>query len=291
MMGIRTSWRARVRRAADRVFAWLCAGAALGGVAILLVLLTSIFWSAAPWLDWQFLTSMPSRLAAQAGIQAALAGSLWLIGLTALCAVPLGVGAAIYLEEMAGANRIATWIAINIANLAGVPSIVYGMLGLAVFVRTLGAGRSVLAGALTMTLVILPMVILASREALRAVPRSVRYAAYALGATQWQTIAAHVVPAALPGILTSIILALSRAIGEAAPLIMIGALTYIAFVPMSPLDPFTALPIQIFNWASRPQPDFHGLAAAGIIVLLVVLLSLNALAVSLRMRYEKTHRW
>lgn len=285
------SWRTRRRMLTDQLFRWFCRAAALSGVLLLIVLLTAIALRGVPWLTWEFLTSMPSRMAAHAGIQAALAGSLWLIGLTALIAVPIGVGAAIYLEEMAAPGRISTWIAINIANLAGVPSIVYGMLGLALFVRWCGADRSVLSGALTMTLVILPILILASREALRAVPRSIRYAAYALGATQWQTIAAHVLPAALPGIMTGIILSISRAVGEAAPLIMIGALTYVAFSPMSPLDPFTALPIQIFNWASRPQTDFHDLAAAGILVLLTVLLSLNGLAVSIRSRYEKKTRW
>jgi phosphate transport system permease protein len=180
---------------------------------------------------------------------------------------------------------------VNIANLAGVPSIVYGILGLAVFVRSLGYGRSVLAGALTLSLLILPVIIIAGREALRAVPQSFRHAAYAVGATRWQTIRAHVVPAALPGIMTGMILALSRAIGEAAPLIMLGALTYVPFVPQGPMDAFTALPIQIYAWSDQPQPEFHHLAAAGIIVLLSTLIPMNALAVTVRAWRQRRKAW
>ncbi len=243
------------------------------------------------WLDLQFLSSFPSRFVEKAGIKSALWGSCWLMGLTALFSIPVGVGAAVYLEEFAQPSKLNTFVEINIANLAGVPSIVYGMLGLAIFVRGLGFGRSVLAGAATMSLLILPFIIVASREALRTVPLSIRHAAYALGATPWQTVRGHVLPAALPGILTSIILGLSRAIGETAPLIMIGALTYVAFVPEGPLDAFTALPIQIFNWASRPQAAFHELAAAGIIVLLAALLSMNAVAVFIRYRFARKLKW
>ena len=190
--------------------------------------------------------------------------------------------AAVYLEEYAKPNRVTEFININIANLAGVPSIVYGILGLAIFVRFFALERSVVSGALTMSLLILPVIIIASKEAIKAVPSSLRQAAFAVGATRWQVVRAHVLPAALPGILTGVILAMSRAIGETAPLIMIGALTYVAFVPDGPMDEFTALPIQIFNWTSRPQEEFHELASAGIVVLLGVLLMMNAVAVYIR---------
>ena len=204
-----------------------------------------------------------------------------------LVSIPVSVGAAIYLEEYAKPGRVSTFITINSANLAGVPSIVYGIIGLAIFVRFFGLDRSVLAGAMTMSLLILPVIIIASREAIKAVPSSLRQVAFALGATRWQVTRDHVLPQAMPGILTGVILALSRAIGETAPLIMIGALTYIAFVPEGPMDEFTALPIQIYNWTSRPQEAFHELASAGIIVLLLVLLIMNATAVWIRYRGSK----
>jgi phosphate transport system permease protein len=209
-----------------------------------------------------------------------------MMGLTALFTVPIGVGAAIHLEEYAPKNWLTNIIEINISNLAGVPSIVYGLLGLALFVQWMSLGRTVLAGALTMTLLVLPIVILASREAIRAVPNTYRYAAYALGATRWQVIKGVVLPSAIPGILTGTILAMSRAIGEAAPVIAISALVYLTFIPGHPLDRFTVLPIQIFNWASRPQDDFRGLAAAGILVLLIILLTMNAAAIYLRDRFQ-----
>jgi phosphate transport system permease protein len=261
------------------------------GVVLLAVLLADVAQNGIPWLSGSFFRNFPSRFPEQAGIRAALWGTIWLIGLTALFSVPIGMGAAIYLEEYARRNWLNTVIEINIANLAGTPSIVYGILGLAIFVRWLALGRSVLAGALTMSLLILPVTIIASREALRAVPNSIRLAAFALGATKWQTVRAHVLPAALPGILTGIILALSRAIGETAPLIMIGALTFVAFTPAGPMDEFTALPIQIFNWASRPQVEFYGVAAAGILVLLGVLLTMNAAAIWIRHRSQRGMRW
>jgi phosphate transport system permease protein len=280
--------RRRAIGAALRALFW---AATWTGVVLLAMLLIEVLRNGIGWLDWQFITSFPSRFAERAGIQAALWGTLWLIGLTALFSIPVGIGAAIYLEEYARRNWLNTVIEINIANLAGTPSIVYGILGLALFVRGLQLGRSLLAGALTMTLLILPVTIIASREALRAVPGSIREASFALGATRWQTVWHHVLPAALPGILTSIILALSRAIGETAPLIMIGALTYVAFTPTGPMDAFTALPIQIFNWASRPQREFYAIAAAGIIVLLAVLLTLNAAAIWIRYRSQREVRW
>lgn len=256
-------------------------------LAVLLVLLVDVIRNGRPWLDWQFINSFDSRFAAQAGIKAALVGTLAMMFFTILIALPLGVASAIYLEEYATDNWFTRFIQVNIANLAGVPSIIYGLLGLQIFVRFFALGRSVLAGALTMALLVLPIIIVASREAIRAVPSSVRDASLALGATRWQTTRSHVLPYALPGILTGNILAASRAIGETAPLITIGALTFVPFLPRNPLDRFTVLPIQIFNWTSRPQPEFHDVAAAGIIVLLAVLLTMNSLAIFLRQRLYK----
>ena len=282
--------RLRRRHAATKCFRILCATVAWAGIVILGVLLFHVSREGVRWLDLQFLTEFPSRFPEQAGIKSALWGTVWLITLTAGFSIPVGVAAAIYLEEYSPKGRLSQLIEVNIANLAGVPSIVYGILGLVLFVRFLALGRSVLAGSLTMTLLILPVIIIAAREALRAVPGSIRQAAFALGATRWQAVRAQVLPVALPGILTGVILALSRAIGETAPLVMIGALTYVAFVPEGPMDAFTALPIQIFNWASRPQEDFHQLAAAGIIVLLATLLLMNATAVWIRQRAERNGR-
>jgi phosphate transport system permease protein len=279
------------RHLAGKLFAAALVPCTLMGVLLLAFLLIEIARHGLHWLDWQFITSFPSRKPEQAGILAALVGSLWIISLTALISVPLGIGAAIYLQEYPRKDKLSTLIEVNIANLAGVPSIVYGMLGLTMFVRWLNLGRSILTGALILSLLILPVVIVASREALKAVPLSIRQAAVALGATRWQTVRHHVLPLAMPGILTGIILALSRAIGETAPLIMVGALTYVAFTPSGPMDAFTALPIQVFNWASRPQPEFHELAAAGIIVLLGVLLSMNALAILIRYRSQRSAKW
>ncbi|MEK9590923.1 MAG: phosphate ABC transporter permease PstA [Gammaproteobacteria bacterium] len=277
----------RKRQLRSRLFEWVCAGVTGLAVVILALLLQDVFVDGYRWVDAQFLNSFPSRFPEKAGIKSALVGTLWLVSFTALIAIPTGVLAAIYLEEYAPKNRLTHFIEINIANLAGVPSIVFGILGLAIFVRFFGLGRSVIAGALTMSLLILPVIIIAAKEAIRSVPNSLRLAAFALGATRWQVVRAHVLPSALPGILTGIILALSRAIGETAPLIMIGALTFVAFLPESPMDEFTALPIQIFNWTARPQETFHELAAGGIIVLLAVLLLMNAVAVYIRYRGSK----
>ncbi|MDP3879490.1 MAG: phosphate ABC transporter permease PstA [Dehalococcoidales bacterium] len=260
--------------------------AVLLSIAGLITLLVRILAQGTPWLSWHFLTSYPSRHPEEAGLLPALAGTIWLMGLTALFTVPVGVGAALYLEEYASKNWLTRMIEVNISNLAGVPSIVYGLLGLTIFVGWMSLGRSLMSGALTLGLMVLPIVILASREAIRALPRTYREAAYALGATKWQVIRGVIMPAAFPGILTGIILAMSRAIGEAAPVIAISALVYLTFIPASPFDRFTVLPIQIFNWVTRPQDDFRGLAAAGIIVLLVILLSMNALAIYLRNRYQ-----
>ena len=256
------------------------------GIIGLAILLFDVLTKGIPWLSWHFITEYPSRHPEEAGLFSALMGTIWLMVLTAIFTVPVGVGAAIYLEEYAPRNFFTRFIEINVANLAGVPSIVYGLLGLALFVYLMHMGRSILAGSLTLSLLVLPIVILASRESIRAVPNSYRQAAYAMGADQWQVIKGVVLPSAVPGILTGTILAMSRAIGEAAPVIAISALVYLTFVPAHPMERFTVLPIQIFNWVSRPQEEFRGLAAAGIIVLLVILLSMNSIAVFLRNRYQ-----
>lgn len=286
-LGAKGTLRERRRRTAALGFHVLCAGAATIGVVTLVVLMYDVLSDGLGQLDRQFITSFASRFPERAGIKAALVGSLWMLGMTALIAFPLAVGAAIYLEEYARKNWITKIIQTNIANLAGVPSIVYGILGLALFVRMMGLGRSVLSGALTLSLLILPVIIMASQEAIRAVPDSIRQAAYGLGATRWQTIRLQVLPMALSGILTGTILALSRAIGETAPLVMIGALSFVAFTPQGPLDQFTVLPLQIFNWVSRPQEEFRQLAAGAIIVLLIMLLVMNTGAILLRNRYQR----
>jgi phosphate transport system permease protein len=242
-------------------------------------------------LSFDFLSGFPSRRPEEAGILPALAGTMALMLLTASMAIPVGVGAAIYLEEYAPPGKITTLIEVNIRNLAGVPSIIYGLLGLEVFVRTLQMDRSLIAGACTLALLLLPMVVMASREALRTVPRLYREAAWALGAEKWTGIRRVVLPMCLPGILTGVILSLARAIGETAPLITLGALTYVSFLPTSLKSAFTALPIQIFNWTSRPQAGFHIAAAAGIVVLLTMMLLLNATAIFLRMRLQKKVTW
>lgn len=264
---------------------------ALTAVAISLttlgLLLFDALWDGLRRLNWQFLTSFPSRKPERAGIFAAIAGSFYVVSLTAVMAIPLGIGAAVYLEEYAKNNRFNRMIEINITNLAGVPSIIYGILGLELFVRLMKLDRSLMAGALTLSLLALPTVIISAREAIRTVPSSIRQAAYAVGATKWQTTRDHVLPLAFPGIMTGIILAISRAIGETAPLIMIGALTYVAFLPSGLMSPFTVMPIQIFNWVSRPQKGFFECAAAGIVVLLFLTLMLNSIAIILRNYYQR----
>ncbi len=241
-------------------------------------------WVVYLFIDPFFLSSFPSRRPADAGIFSALTGTLYMMTITAALAFPLGVGAAVYLEEYARRNWFSRMIQVNISNLAGVPSIIYGLLGLQVFVRVLELERSVLAGACTMALLVMPIIIVSAQEALRAVPPSMREAAYAVGATRWQVIRYHVLPYAFGGMLTGNILAMSRAIGETAPLIAIGALTFIAFLADTPTDDFTVLPIQIFNWVTRPQSGFHEIAASTIIVLLLILLLMNSAAIIMRQR-------
>jgi phosphate transport system permease protein len=281
--------RDRRRRVAGALFATLCAAATLVGVVALAVLLTDVIMDGSHRLSVDFLTSFASRFPERAGVKAALVGSVWILGLTAVIAFPVSVAAAIYLEEYAPKSWVTRLIQLNIANLAGVPSIVYGMLGLTLFVRALALQRSILSGALTLSILILPVIIMASQEAIRAVPRSLREAAYGLGATRWQVVSLQVLPMAMPGILTGTILALSRAVGETAPLIMVGAVGFLAFTPSGVMDQFTVLPLQIYNWISRPQEEFHQLAAAGILVLLILLLTMNATAIILRNRFRKHH--
>lgn len=275
----------------DKIFKYVALGATLVGILVLSVLLIDLLMDGLGRIDWDFITHYPSRHAYKAGILSALVGTIYVMALTAFVSVTLGVGSGIYLEEYAKQNRMTRFIEINISNLAGVPSIIYGLLGLGIFVRLMDLERSLLTGAFTLSLLILPIIITATRESLRAVPYTLREASYALGATKWQTTARQVLPSALPGIMTGSILALSRAVGETAPLVAIGALTYIAFVPESIMDPFTVLPIQVFNWVSRPQAAFAVNAAAAIIVLLFITLLLNSIAIYLRHKASKKVKW
>jgi phosphate transport system permease protein len=281
--------RMRPRLAYNIFFRFLFLLATLFGLLVLGILLYRIFSQGIGYLDMQFLQSLPSRRAEQAGVYTALVGSIWLMAVVAPLSLILGVGTAIYLEEYAKKNGLTAIIQINISNLAGVPSIVFGLLGLTVFVRALALGTSVLSAGLTMTLLVLPIIIVSSQEAMRAVPKELREASFGLGATKWQTIYRIVLPAAIPGILTGGILALSRAIGETAPLVVLGLPLFVAFLPRTVFDIFTVLPMQIYNWTSRPQEEFRDLAAAGIIVLLVLLIILNSIAVLIRNKYQKRY--
>jgi phosphate transport system permease protein len=279
-----------VRYALDWIFAILVFIATIIGLVVLAVLLVDIARDGVTRLSWDFLTSFPSVSPENSGIYPALLGSLWLLGLTALFSVPLGVGAAVYLEEYASDTWLTRLIEVNISNLAGVPSIIYGLLGLGIFVNLLGpvtGGQSLISGALTLSLLILPIIIIATREALRTISDSVREGGYALGATRWEVIRSHLLPMALPGALTGTILALSRAIGETAPLIVVGAATYLTFAPSGPQSAYSALPIQIYSWVSQPQPAFQVTAAAGIVILMLVLLLTNSVAIYLRNRYQR----
>jgi phosphate transport system permease protein len=270
-------------------------GACLAAIAILLMALVMLLYDVLakglPWLDWDFLTGVPSRRPERAGILPAIVGSLEIAIIVAVTAFPIGIAAAIYLAEYAGDSRLTRLLETNISNLAGVPSIIYGILGLALFVRILGLGPTVLAGALTLSLLILPVVIIASIEAIKAVPQAQREGAYALGATRWQMVRGAVLPGAAPGIMTGIILAMARAIGEAAPLLLIGAFTFVTFMPNPFGGGYTVLPLQVFGWISRPQADFQGIAAATIIVMLVMIFFLNALALIIRARLSRNIQW
>lgn len=276
--------KARIK---DKLFKAFALSITVFVLMILAVLLVHIFSNGLSRINWSFFTNLPSRHAERSGILTALAGMLSLILFTIMIAFPIGIAAGIYLQEYGVKNRFAKLVEINIANLAGVPSVIYGILGLQLFVRIAGLGNSLLAGALTLALLILPIVIVATREAIRAVPGSLREASYGMGATKWQTTKNVVLPSAFGGILTGIILALSRAVGETAPLLVIGALVYVPFIPEGPRDQFTTLPIQVFNWISRPQASFILNAAAGIIVLLVITFLLNGIAIYIRNKWYK----
>lgn len=277
------------RKLFDKLSRVIFLAATLFGVVALGILLYQILSQGIGWLDWQFLSSFASRNPEKAGVLSALMGSLWVIGITAPVAFILGIGTALYLEEYASKGWFTNLIQVNINNLAGVPSIVFGILGLGLFVKMFMLGETILAGALTMALLVLPIIVVSSQEAIRSVPQHMRNASYALGASKWQTIRRVVIPAAFPSILTGLILSLSRAIGETAPLLVVGAVTFIAFVPTSPFSQFTVLPMQIFSWTSKPQDEFRAVAAAGIMVLLIVLLVMNTTAVYLRNKYQKRY--
>ncbi len=290
MQQIKTSsnFRKEYRKYRDGIFAGLFFASVLIGVLGLCVLLIDVFLDGFEFLSWDFLSSYASRHPEQAGILAPIAGTFWVILMTALMTIPIGIATAVYLEEFAPDNRVTRLIQLNIANLAGVPSVVYGLLGLAVFVQFLFNGtRSVTAGALTLTLLILPIVIIASQEALKAVPSSHRDAAFAMGATRWQVTRMVVMPQAIAGIMSGLILALSRAIGETAPILVVSSLVFITYVPTTPNDRFTVIPLQIVTWVSQPQDEFRQIAASAIIVLLVMLLSMNALAIFIRAKYQR----
>lgn len=278
-------------RLIDSAFKYFGIACTLFGLVVLVIFLVNIAIEGIQRIDWEFITNLPSRMPGKAGILTAWTGTAWILGLTAIISIPLGVAAGVYLEEYGRKNRLTTIIEINIANLAGVPSIIYGLLGLEIFVRTLNFGGNLLAGAFTLALLILPVIIVATREALKAVPSTLRQASFGMGATKWQTIWYQVLPASSGGILTGIILALSRAVGETAPLIVIGALAYVPFVAKSPLDEFTVLPMQIFNWASRPQHGFVVNAAAAIIILLLITFAMNGIAIYLRNKWQKKVNW
>lgn len=277
----------RKNRLKDQAFKIWGIACTLLGLVLLAIFIGNIFIDGVMRIDWEFVMNLPSRKAEKSGIYTALMGSIWVLLLTTLIALPVGIAAAIYLEEYSKKNKLSSILEVNISNLAGVPSIIYGLLGLEVFVRIMEMGASVLAGSFTLALLILPIVIVSTREALKAVPKSIRDASFAMGASKWQTVYHQLLPASFGGILTGVILALSRAVGETAPLIVIGALAYVPFAPSSPMDEFSVLPIQIFNWITRPQHGFVENAAAAIIILLLITFVMNGIAVYFRNRWQK----
>jgi phosphate transport system permease protein len=283
--------RIKINRLKDKGFYVVGLLATLTGLIMLMIFIGDILIDGVGRLDWDFITSLPSRKPERAGIYSALMGSAWILAFTAMISLPIGIAAGIYLEEYARKSRFSKILEINITNLAGVPSIIYGLLGLEIFVRTLKMGSSVLSGSFTLALLILPVIIVATRESIKAVPRTIIDGSYALGASKWQTVWNQTLPASFGGILTGVILALSRAVGEAAPLIVVGALAYVPFAPSGPLDEFSVLPIQIFNWISRPQHGFTINAAAAIIVLLIVTFMMNGIAIYMRNRWQKRINW
>ncbi|OFY62214.1 MAG: phosphate ABC transporter, permease protein PstA [Bacteroidetes bacterium RBG_13_42_15] len=283
--------RVILNRRKDKVFSVVGLIATFTGLILLMFFIADILIDGLTRLDWNFLTGLPSRRPEKAGIFTAMMGTVWILILTAVISFPVGVGAGVYLEEYGKKGWLSRLLEINISNLAGVPSIIYGLLGLEIFARILNMGPSVLAGSMTLSLLILPVIIVSTRESIKAVPQSIKDASYAMGASKWQTIWYQVLPASLGGILTGVILALSRAVGEAAPLIVVGALAYVPFAPKSPMDDFSVLPIQIFNWISRPQHGFIINAAAAIIILLIITFMMNGIAMYLRNRWQKKISW
>lgn len=283
--------RVNTRQRLGRIWRWIF----FGSTALAIVLLGMLLWSViAPgwsWLSWNLITNPPSRIPEKAGMNPAIWGSVWIVLGSGVAAFVMGLATAIYLEEYASKGKFNDFIQTNISNLAGVPSIVYGLLGLVVFVDLMHMGRTLIAGALTMALLILPVVVISSREAIRAVPPSLREASYGLGATKWQTVWNHVMPAAFPGILTGIILAMSRAIGETAPLLVVGGASQVLWRPDGPFSTFMVMPLQIYNWTGRPQEEFEHLAAAAIIVLMIILLLMNSFAIGLRQHFSRKARW
>jgi phosphate transport system permease protein len=278
-------------RVKDKIFEYIGIACTLLGLVILAIFIGNILIDGLARIDWEFMKNLPSRKAAKAGIFTAWIGTLWILTFTSIIALPIGLAAAIYLEEYVKKGKLASLLELNISNLAGVPSIIYGLLGLEIFVRVFKMGNSILAGSFTLALLILPIVIVSTREAIRAVPPSIKAASFALGASKWQTIWHQLLPASMGGILTGVILALSRAIGETAPLIVVGALAYVPFAPSSPMDQFTVMPMQIFNWISRPQHEFTINAAAAIIILLVITFVMNGIAVYIRNKWQKKISW
>lgn len=275
------------RKSQDRAFRYLTRAMVVLALFVLALLLFQVLRDGLPFLSIEFLKNYPSRIPTRAGILSALVGSIYMMGLVAVLAVPIGVATALFLEEYMPRGKVYNLLQVNIGSLAGMPSIVYGLIGLAIFVRFFALEQSLLAGAMTLSLLVLPVIIIAAQGAIRSVPRSLREAAFAIGARKYQVVFGQVLPAATPGIMTGVILALSRAIGESAPMILLGALSYVAFLPKNIMDAYTVLPVQIFNWASRPQEDFHQLAASGIIILMVILLSMNLVAIVIRNRYQR----
>ena len=277
------------RQLVNKIAHILFAFASFLSIFVLFILLADLVMRGTKYINLDFFTSFPSRFASKSGILPAMVGSLWLVFLTALFSIPLSIGAALYLEEYAIDNNFTRFIKINISNLAGVPSIVYGILGLSFFVRTLGLGRSILSGALTMSLLIMPIMIVAAQEAIRMIPNSLREGSYALGASKWKTVKGIVLPSSLPGIMTGIILAISRALGESAPLLLVGAFSFVSTLPNGPMDSFIAMPIQIYTWMSKPSADFKDVTAAAILVLMALLLTLNMTAIVIRNKFHQTY--
>lgn len=284
---LQATGRVARRQRFSRWSRWVLLAASMVGVVVLFALLVDTFLNGYQRISWQFFTSYPSRFADQAGLRSSFIGSIWILSLTIVFVVPIAIATAIWIEEFAPKNRVLEFVKLNLANLAGVPSIIYGVLGLAVFVRFFGWGSSILAGSFTLFLMILPMTVIAGQEAIRQVPISIRQGSMALGATKWETVWYHVLPGALPGMITGLILAIARAAGETAALIMIGAFSFIAFDNSSIFDDFTTMPIQVYNWTSRPQEAFRENAAAGIIVLMVIVLTFNFAAAIIRERFRR----